>query len=673
MVFNWRLVPEFEGTARVKSVLTVARDITSSRRAEQDYQTLFRKMLDGFALHEILCDAEGRPNDYRFLAVNPAFEHLTGLHRQDLVGRTVLEALPGTERHWIETYGRVAQTGEPIHFEEYSRTLDKYYEVTAFRPAPGQFACIFVDVTDRKQAEERLSRSEIRYRMLYENNLDGILVTRPDGSVLAANPQTCRMLGMTEAEIIAAGRDGLVVADEKLAAALAERKRTGRSQAELTWRRKDGTTFPCENSSVVFIDPDGTEKTSMVIRDITERKRSLEKLAESERNLNRAQRVAKVGSWVWHIQTDTVEWSDEMYRIFGIEKASFSGSLADAIARSIHPDDVARVEACNRRVIDDNTPVPLEYRVVSPDGKIRTVWAEAGELVTDAEGRPVRLTGVVQDITERKRTEEALRNSKRQYRNLIDFLPTGVLVHRHGRVMFANRKIAQIAGLSGPEQFVGRNVMEFVPPDDRPAMIQRIQASLTSGQQAELRRERLIRDDGVEFMVEATGLPIDLTDGPAMLVVMDDITEKLEAEEARATLTQQLRQSQKMEAVGRLAGGVAHDFNNLLTVIIGHAELALLQTAPRAIPCAPMSRKSPTPPSAPPALTRQLLAFSRRQVMAPVVLNLNDTVAAMDRMLRRIIGEHIQLATGTRRGTLAHQGRSRPDGAGHRQPRRQRS
>ncbi len=128
-------------------------DITAHRRAEKNYRILFREMLDGFALHEIICDKEGRPVDYRFLAINPAFERLTGLAAEEIVGRTVLEALPGTESHWIETYGRVALTGEPAVFENYHSQLQKHFEVTAFRPAPNQFACIFADITDRKQAE----------------------------------------------------------------------------------------------------------------------------------------------------------------------------------------------------------------------------------------------------------------------------------------------------------------------------------------------------------------------------------------------------------------------------------------------------------------------------------------------------------------------------------------
>ncbi len=124
------------------------------------YHSLFEKMLDGFALHEIICDDDGNPVDYRFIHVNPAFEKLTGLKESEIIGRTVMDVLPETENHWIQKYGNVALTGEPVFFEDYSSALGKYFEVTAYRPAPGQFACIFVDTTERKKMMEHLQQAQ---------------------------------------------------------------------------------------------------------------------------------------------------------------------------------------------------------------------------------------------------------------------------------------------------------------------------------------------------------------------------------------------------------------------------------------------------------------------------------------------------------------------------------
>jgi PAS domain S-box-containing protein len=145
---------------RVVRVLGTIMDITALRSLEERYATLFRNMTDGFALHEIVCDDAGRPADYRFLDVNPAFERMTGLAAADILGRTVLEVLPGTERAWIETYGEVALTGEPRFFENYSGELDKYFEVSAFSPEPMQFACIVSDITARKRHEHDLRKAK---------------------------------------------------------------------------------------------------------------------------------------------------------------------------------------------------------------------------------------------------------------------------------------------------------------------------------------------------------------------------------------------------------------------------------------------------------------------------------------------------------------------------------
>jgi len=124
---------------------------------EQDFQALFREMFNGFSLHEIVCDEVGKPVDYRFLAVNPAFERMTGLKGEQVLGKTVLEIMPDTEKFWIEAFGEVALTGKSARFEKYSSQLDKHFQVTAFRPARNQFACVFAEVRDGEGHDKPIS------------------------------------------------------------------------------------------------------------------------------------------------------------------------------------------------------------------------------------------------------------------------------------------------------------------------------------------------------------------------------------------------------------------------------------------------------------------------------------------------------------------------------------
>jgi PAS domain S-box-containing protein len=158
-------------------------------QSEERYRKLFETMTEGFALHEIICDDEGRPRDYRFLQVNPAFERLTGLKAADIEGRTLYEVLPQAESLWVERYGSVALNGQPAHFDQWSESLGRHFEVSAFQTERGYFGVVFVDVTKRKEAEEALRASRLAALNLMEDAVEARQKAEQISSELEARVQ----------------------------------------------------------------------------------------------------------------------------------------------------------------------------------------------------------------------------------------------------------------------------------------------------------------------------------------------------------------------------------------------------------------------------------------------------------------------------------------------------
>jgi len=265
------------------------------RNSEERYRLLFAAMDSAFALHEILRDANGSPCNYRFLEVNPAFERLTGLKAGELIGKTVLDVLPETEHLWIERYGHVVDSGETMHFENYSRDLSRHYAVTAYRPRPGQFAVIFMDITERKRAETERER----LLMAIEQSGEVIVITDPDGIIQYVNPAFARATGYSRDEVL--GQNPRLLKSGRQEPAFYEEmwrviSGGGSWRGRFVNKRKDGTLFTEEASISPVRDAQGRIVNYVAVkRDITEHLRISEENAKLEAQFQQAQKLESVG------------------------------------------------------------------------------------------------------------------------------------------------------------------------------------------------------------------------------------------------------------------------------------------------------------------------------------------------------------------------------------------
>jgi two-component system cell cycle sensor histidine kinase/response regulator CckA len=302
----------------------------------------------------------------------------------------------------------------------------------------------------------------------------------------------------------------------------------------------------------------------------------------------------------------------------------------------IHPEDRERVKAAAAEARRTGIGKNLEYRIRHKDGTWR-VLESTSSVIGNAKGEPEKLVIVNRDVTERKRASEALRLSEVSFRSVIESAPYGIYrAHASGKLLLANPALQKMLGYLSQEELLQVNLGTDVYRDP---LEHKKSIDLFAGQKdfADVEVEWK-RKDGTPIRVRCTGRIVKdgAQEDPYFEVFADDVTEKW-------VLERQLRMAQKMEAVGRLSGGIAHDFNNLLGVIIGYSQV-LKRTLPAGTPVFEHAEEIEKAGQRAAVLTRQLLAFSRQQVLAPAVLNLNSLISEMEKMLPRLIGEDIELA-----------------------------
>lgn len=489
----------------------------------------------------------------------------------------------------------------------------------------------------RGRSEMALLESEKRYRMLFDHAPDGIIMADPAGRILDINTSLCQFLGYSRGELLSMAAAEMVAPEEvgKIALALGEIAVSPEHHREWKFRRKDG--------SIAFADvgatrmPDGN--VLAIIRDISERKEAERERSELHTEIaGQSERLNNIISHIPGIVWETTIQPDgkEMMSFVSEHITEMLGYTVDewlSIFNS-HPRPGASYNAANMRAGAGPERNRLrQTRLTAKDG--REVWVEErSEWITNSSGERAGTRGVMIDITERKRSEVALIESEKRYRDMVENAIDIIYSHDlEGNYLAANAAAERITGYTHTE-IMTMNVGQVVAPEFLERSRKMIAEKLEAGSDTAYEIEVLAK--GGRRVALEVSTRLEFLDGKPVAVhgIARDITE-------RKLLAEELRQSQKLEAIGLLAGGISHDFNNLLTAIQGYSEITLARMDADDPLRANIEQIKETGERAS-ALTHQLLAFSRKQVLKPIVHNLNSVIRDLDKMLRRIVRENIE-------------------------------
>jgi PAS domain S-box-containing protein len=497
----------------------------------------------------------------------------------------------------------------------------------------------------RLRAERRaLRESEARFRDVTGTIQEVFWVIGADRTVLYVSPAFEELWGRPCSELVGGSPARVldfVHEDDRVHAQVAFMS-GWHAPGVVTYRmvRPDGTVRWIEDRFGPVRDEHG--KVVRVVgaaSDVTARRAAEDRLRDSERRFRTIIESASSPVAIVDAEGTIVYASPAHERVLGWSREELEG--ASCFAR-IHPDDVPLVQELVGRIAQEpGASVDFCARHLDREGRYRTMIASAKNLLEDP-----AIGGIVvnsRDVTAQALAEEALRESEARHRMLFEASPVPMWLFDVESLRFLAVNDAAIVRYGySREEFLARTILDIRPPEDREATI-----ALARTPASRLRSSGIHRHlwkDGTVREVEVTIHDVELEGRPARMVLALDVTERLRAEAALRESEAALRQSQKMEAIGQLAGGVAHDFNNLVTAIKLHAEL-LLESFEAIDPrredvdeiCRAATRAS--------SLTRQLLAFSRKQLLKPRILDPNQTITDVARMLGRLLGEHISIKT----------------------------
>jgi len=493
--------------------------------------------------------------------------------------------------------------------------------------------------TSTQSATERATmESESHYRSLFYNNHAAMLIIDPDdGAIVDANPAACTFYGWPH-EVLTRMRisDINTLSGEQIRSEMAAAVGKRRDHFNFRHRRADGSIRVVEVISGP-IQVRGRQLLYSIVDDITERKRIEVALERSEAFQRAMIACSPVALYSIDPQGNVLTWNASAERIFGWKADEVVGRPLPIV-----PDDkqaeFSRLHGC---LMAGQNFSNLQLVRLRKDGSPVDCSLSTAPILDDG-GAVIGIMGAVEDITERKRAEEALRASEQRFRLLVESAPDAVFVQTEGNFSYLNQAGARLFGAAAPADLIGRPVLERLHPDFRQAVSERMYRLNRKQSTAPRQDEVFLRLDGGPVHVEVTAVPIHFAGSDGALVFARDTTEIIQARLQQNYLEEQLHQAQKLESVGRLAGGVAHDFNNLLSVILGFSEM-VLEGVGRDHPHHDPLRAIHEAAQRARDLTRQLLAFSRKQLLEIKVVDINRVVAGFKRLLGRLIGEDIVL------------------------------
>ncbi|GAB6096605.1 hypothetical protein JCM14469_28580 [Desulfatiferula olefinivorans] len=595
--------------------------------------TILRTSADGF----IVIDDQGVIID-----ANEAYGAMSGYDLTELIGMTIADLdADEVSSEILARVRRIVENGSEL-FEVCHRRKDGStwpVEVSASwldEEGAGRLVCFCRDLTERKQREERIA--------LLGQMLDAapacITIHDTSGRFVFANRETWQIHGYEdERDFLAVNLHDLDVpeSEELLDERFRQISEQGEARFEVRHYRKDRSIFPLEIMAKL-ITWDGRPAVLSIATDISERKQREDALRESEERFRRIYQHMGVG--VAKVSLDfRIEHANEAYcRMLGYSQAEIAGRhLRDITAPEILEENLKKQRLLAEGAIDHYR---MEKTFIHRNGKEIFGILDASA-VRDADHKPLYFFGSVVDISDRKRAEEALRRSENRLQKIFEVLPIGLwFADKDGRLIRGNPMGVKIWGAEPHVALEEYGVFKAVRLPSR----QKVEAedwalSKTIRHGVTIVDELLEIEafDGRKRVILNYTAPVldERGDVDGAIVINLDITD-------RVALEDQLRQAQKMESVGRLAGGVAHDFNNMLGVILGHAELALDSLSPDdplrndLLEIMSAGRRSAD-------ITRQLLAFASKQTIAPKIIDLNRAIEGMIRMLGRLIGENIRL------------------------------